>query len=156
MACRHVGDGPSRTVRRGITSRFVLLIGTAAVLPLLVYGLVSIQSLRRGTEQSVSRGNQEVAGQIAKRIAQYFDNNVRVLLSLGLELQGTELQPWQRARILRNHILDFPEFREISVLDATGRILATSRPGPSELTIPESIGAPDTAPKTFYVATPHI
>ena len=78
---------------RGITSRFVLLIATAAVLPLIVYGLVSIESLRRGTGQSVSRGNQEVARQIAKQIGQYFDNNVRVLASIGLQLQGTQLQP---------------------------------------------------------------
>jgi signal transduction histidine kinase len=142
-------------VTRGITSRFVLLIATAAVLPLIVYGLVSVESLRRGTDQSVSRGNQEVAGQIAKRIGQYFDNNVRVLSSIGLELNGTQLQPWQRARILRNHVLDFPEFREISVFDAAGRVLATSRPGVSTLTIPESIGSGETL-QTFYVATPHI
>ncbi|MEN3337295.1 MAG: two-component system, NtrC family, sensor kinase [Acidobacteriota bacterium] len=141
---------------RGITSRFVLLIATAAVLPLVVYGLVSVESLRRGTEQSVSRGNQEVARQIAKRIGQYFDNNVRVLSSIGEELNGTGLQPWQRARILRNHVLDFPEFREISVFDVAGRVLATSRPGVSTLTIPESVGTGETVTTTFYVATPHI
>jgi signal transduction histidine kinase len=141
-------------MNRGITSRFVLFIATAAVLPLVVYGLVSVESLRRGTEQSVSRGNQEVAQQIAKRISQYFDNNVRVLSSIGLELHGTGLQDWQRARVLRNHVIDFPEFREISVFDSAGRVLASSRPGNSTLEIPESTGAPRTA--AFYVATPHI
>jgi signal transduction histidine kinase len=143
-------------VKRGITSRFVLLIATAAVLPLFVYGLVSMESLRRGTEQSVGRGNQEVARHIAARISQYFDNNVRVLRSIGLELQGTQLTAWQRARILRNHVLDFPEFREISLFDAAGRVVATSRPGPSRLHIPESVGARDTTRGTFYVDTPHI
>jgi signal transduction histidine kinase len=143
-------------VKRGITSRFVLLIATAAVLPLFVYGLVSMESLRRGTEQSVGRGNQEVARHIAARISQYFDNNVRVLRSIGLELQGTQLAAWQRARILRNHVLDFPEFREISLFDAAGRVIATSRPGPSRLHIPESVGARDTTRGTFYVDTPHI
>jgi signal transduction histidine kinase len=143
-------------VKRGITARFVLLIATAAVLPLVIYGLVSVESLRRGTEQSVGRGNQEVAAQIAKRIGQYFDNNVRVLSSIGLELHGTELLAWQRSRILRNHVLDFPEFREITLFDAAGRVLATSRPGSSSLVIPESIGASGTAPQSFYVATPHI
>jgi signal transduction histidine kinase len=142
-------------VKRGITSRFVLLIATAAVLPLVVYGLVSVYSLQRGTQQSVTRGNQEVAQQIAKRIGQYFENNVRVLSSIGLELHGTQLQPWQRARVLRNHVLDFPEFREITLFDAAGRVLATSRPGESALQIPESTGARDLT-KTFYVATPHI
>ncbi len=143
-------------MKRGITSRFVLLIATAAVLPLFVYGLVSVESLRRGTEQSVRRGNKEVAQQIAMRISQYFDNNVRVLTSIGLELQGTQLASWQRARILRNHVLDFPEFREISLFDAAGRVVSTSRPEGSRLQIPESVGARDTARGTFFVDTPHI
>ena len=47
-----------------ITGRFVLLIATAAVLPLLLYGLISVRTLTDGTEQSVSRGNQAVAQQI--------------------------------------------------------------------------------------------
>ena len=37
---------------KGITGRFVLLIATAAVLPLLIYGAISVTSLQRGTEES--------------------------------------------------------------------------------------------------------
>ncbi len=143
-------------MKRGITFRFVLLIATAAVLPLLVYGLVSVDSLRRGTEQSVQRGNLEVAQQIAKQIGQYFNNNVRVLTSVGLELHGTQLEPWQRSRVLRNYVLDFPEFREIAIFDAEGRVLATSRPGGTGLGLPEATGGADAAAKQFRVATPHI
>ncbi|MEO8520874.1 MAG: sensor histidine kinase [Acidobacteriota bacterium] len=143
-------------MKRGITFRFVLLIATAAVLPLLVYGLVSVDSLRRGTEQSVQRGNLEVAQQIAKQIGQYFNNNVRVLTSVGLELHGTQLEPWQRSRVLRNYVLDFPEFREIAIFDAEGRVLATSRPGGTGLGLPEATGGADAGAKQFRVATPHI
>lgn len=142
-------------MKRGITFRFVLLIATAAVLPLVVYGAVSMESLRRGTEQSVRRGNFEVAQQIARRIGQYFENNVRVMSSIGVEIAGTQLEPWQRARILRNYVLDFPEFREISVFDGAGRVIATSRPGPTRLGIPEFTGR-EPAPGGFAVATPHI
>ena len=46
---------------RRITSRFVLLIATAAVLPLIIYGAVSINSLRTGTNASVRDGNLKVA-----------------------------------------------------------------------------------------------
>ena len=141
---------------RKITSRFVLFIAIAAVLPLFVYGLVSVASLRRGTEQSVGRGNQAVAQQIAARIRLYFDNNFRVLSSIGAELQGTQLEPWQQTRILVNHVMDFHEFREVTVFDTTGKVVATSRMGASTLTIPESIqpGGPQAA--AFYVDTPHI
>ena len=141
---------------KGITSRFVLLIATAAVLPLVGYGLWSVESLRTGTERSVVQGNQAVAQQISGRIKLYFENNLRVLTSIGGELRGTQLQLWQQERVLRNHVLDFREFREISVFDAGGRILVTSRVGPSVLTVPESWRRRDDGADPFYVNTPYM
>jgi signal transduction histidine kinase len=138
-----------------ITSRFVLLIATAAILPLMGYGFVSVWSLRKGTEESVSRGNQAVAGQIAERIQVYFDNSRRVLVSIGSEIRGTQLEQWQQERILRNHVLDFPEFREISVFDAGGRQIVTSGLGPSALKVPNPTDRPDRDSASFYVATPY-
>jgi signal transduction histidine kinase/enamine deaminase RidA (YjgF/YER057c/UK114 family) len=141
---------------RGITGRFVLLIATAAVLPLLIYGAISVTSLQRGTEESVGRGNQALAKQVAEQIELYFQNNVRVLASIGTEIRGTRLEEWQKRRILVNHVLDFPEFREISLFDAGGRLRATSRAqGSTTLTIPDST---EWSGKTseFYVAPPHI
>ena len=74
-----VSDG---LAMKRITGRFVLLIATAAVLPLLVYGLISVSTLTSGTEQSVGRGNQAVAQQIAAQIKLYFDDSHRVLASI--------------------------------------------------------------------------
>jgi len=54
-----------------ITSRFVLLIATAAVAPLVVYGVVSVSSLRKGTQVSVREGNLRVAQQIAEQVRLY-------------------------------------------------------------------------------------
>ncbi len=141
---------------RRITGRFVLFIATAAVLPLVVYGLVSVSSLRRGTEQSVGAGNQAVAQQIAYRIELYFNNNVRVLSSIATQIRGTQLERWQQERILRNHVLDFQEFREISVFDGGGRILATSRISASTLTIPNAAAAGGIDKAAFYVETPRM
>ena len=136
---------------RRITGRFVLFIATAAILPLVAYGLVSIEQLRRGTEQSVSEGNQALARQLAARISLYFDNNVRVLTSIGTEIDATQLANWQQTRILRNHVLDFQEFREISLFDAGGGLIASSAVGPSTLTIPESAEA-RAGTRRFYVS----
>jgi len=138
-----------------ITGRFVLLIATAAVLPLLLYGLISVRKLTDGTEQSVSRGNQAVAQQIAAQIKLYFDNSHRVLASIGENLQGTQLAKWQQEEILRNHVLDFPEFREISIFDAAGRLRATSRLGTSTLKIPSVAETERGTASAFYVATPY-
>jgi signal transduction histidine kinase len=138
---------------RRITTRFALLIATAAVLPLAAYGLVSMTFLQSGTERSVALGNQAVAEQIARRIGLYFEHNVRVLRSIGLELRGTQLEPWQRQQVLNNHVLDFREFREISVFDAAGRLLASSRVTESTLGIPDSARLEG---GEYLVAAPHL
>ena len=136
---------------RSISSRIVLLIAGAAVAPLLVYGIVSIGSLRRGTEQSVTGGNLAVARQISERIAQYFDNTRRILSSVADQIQGTQLAPWQQERILRNHVLDFPEFRELTMFDSAGKVIATSRATSTRLIPPG--GASD---DPVYIASPRL
>ncbi len=121
-----------------ITSRFVLLIASAAVAPLVVYGVISLINLRTATKSSVTEGNKRVAEQVAEQIGQYMAHNTRVLRSVGLELRGIDLQPWQQTRVLKDYVLDFPEFREITFFTATGRMVATSRVGDATLTIPDS------------------
>ena len=39
---------------RRITYRFVLLIASAAIAPLLLYGIISIRNLQQGTESTVT------------------------------------------------------------------------------------------------------
>jgi len=117
---------------RRITSRFVMLIATAAVAPLVIYGGLSISSLRSGTRESVNQGNVALAEQVATRVKLYMDNTARILRSTAQELGETSLAQWQQSRILKNHVLEFPEFHEISLFDAGGRVIATSRVGPPE------------------------
>lgn len=126
-----------------ITSRFVLMIATAAVAPLLIYGGVSVRSLRSGAEQSVNAGNLAIATQVAHRIEEYFDHSRRVLGSIAAQLEGTQLASWQQERILRNHVIDFPEFREISLFAADGSVVGTSRIAKPALSAPrsEAVGA---------------
>ena len=122
---------------RRITSRFVLLIATAAVLPLLIFGYFSIDSLRSGTELSVREGNGKVAKQAAEQISMYMQHNIRVLQLVGTELGATGLARWQQDRILIDAVLDFPEFREISIFNRAGALIATSAVGKARLSVPE-------------------
>lgn len=121
---------------KSLSSRIVLLIAGAAVAPLLIYGGVSITSLRRGTEQSVTAGNLSVATEIAERVTQYFDNTRRLLHSVAGQVNGTQLDRWQQERILRNHVLDFPEVRDLAIFTSTGTLVAGSRPVRTTLTAP--------------------
>ena len=122
---------------RRITSRFVLLIATAAVLPLVVYGAVSIRSLETGTYGSVVEGNRKVAKQAAEQVSMYMLQNQRVLQTVGAEMGATNLTAWQQERILKDYVLEFPEFREITVFNAAGKPVATSALGPTRLSVPE-------------------
>ena len=122
---------------RRITSRFVLLIATAAIAPLVVYGFVSINSLRKGTQESVRAGNERVAGQVAEQVGLYMRNNVRVLQSIGAEIEGTSLEHWQQDRTLKDQVLTFPEFREITLFDGAGTPVATSCLGTARSRLPE-------------------
>ena len=120
-----------------ITSRFVLLIATAAVLPLVLYGAVSVRSLRAGTQGSVTDGNQKVAEQVAAQVDLYTRSNARVLQSIGAELNAVALTPWEQERILRDYVIQFPEFREITLFDAAGSPLVTSALEKTRLLVPE-------------------
>ena len=129
-----------------ITSRFVLLIASAAIAPLIVFGAVSFRHLRMGTEQSVREGNLRVAEQVAEQIKQYIVHNQRVLRSIAVELRATDLEPWQQSRIVQDYGIDFPELREISAFGAGGDLLATSRVTGTRLTVPDaaSVGSDGT------------
>ena len=123
---------------KGISSRFALLLAAAGILPLLVYGAVSIYSLRDATRRSVTTGNENVARRVSEQIGLYVQTNVDILRSVAGNLADTNLLQWQQDRILKNAVLDFREFREITLYSAAGVQLASSRVGKSKLQFPQS------------------
>ena len=48
---------------RHIATRFALILAGAGLLPLIIFGIVSILSLRTGTRESIVAGNLNVAAQ---------------------------------------------------------------------------------------------
>ena len=134
----------------GIRARFAVFVAAAAVAPLLIYGVMSVRSLRSATEQSVAAGNLAVARQVAARFRDYFENNRRLLESIGSQLQGTQLADWQRQRVLSNHVMDFDELRQISVLDAAGAPQFSSREAPTAFDLPAD------GERRFTVAPPGV
>ena len=138
----------------GIRARFAVFVAIAAIAPLLVYGAVSVSSLRAATEQSVARGHGAIARQVAARFHEYFESTHRVLESIGTQLEGTQLAEWQRIRTLRNHVHEFPEVREIALFDASSNLTLSSRLGSSTLTMPTAAGASSAG--EFIVAPPEL
>jgi signal transduction histidine kinase len=122
---------------RHIATRFALLLGVAAVLPLVAYGIVSILSLQRGTRESVVNGNQNVAVRAAEEIRRYVVTNAELLKALAADLQDTGLDQRQQDQILKNYVLQFREFHEISLFDERGAMIASSRVGKPRVVIPK-------------------
>jgi signal transduction histidine kinase len=119
-----------------LSTRFALLMAAAAVVPLLGYGAVSLVSVRRGAQQAVVEGNQNVAQRVAEEIDLYVTSSVRILNSVAADIQQTGLEHWQQDRIIKNYVLEFPEFRELTLLDDSGTPLVSSRLGRSDASIP--------------------
>ena len=124
---------------RHIATRFALILALAAVLPLIGYGAWSLFTLQRGTRESIVAGNLNVASRASDEIRRYIVGNAEILKALGANLQDTNLQAWQQDRILKNHVLQFREFREITLFDESGAVAATSRVGPTRVTIPSAL-----------------
>src|SRR5882672_12250109 len=123
---------------RRIATRFALLLGVAAVVPLLGYGFVAILSLQRGTRESVVNGNQNVAVRAAEEIRRYVVTNAELLKALAADLQDTGLDRRQQDQILKNYVIQFREFREITLFDERGEMIASSRVGKPRVTIPRT------------------
>jgi len=121
---------------RRIAVRFALLLAAAAVIPLIAFGIISILSLQRGTHESIVAGNANVATRAAEEIRRYLVENAAILTALAADLQDTGLQPWQQDRIVKNYVLRFREFREISLFDEAGATVATSRIGRPQVAVP--------------------
>ena len=115
-------------------------MAAAAVLPLLAYGAVSIFSLRTGAQEAVIQGNLNVARRAAEQIEQYVISSVKILKAVSADLQQTGLQPWQQDRILKNFVLEFPEYRELTLLDEDGRPTVSSSLGRPTVSVPGSEG----------------
>jgi signal transduction histidine kinase len=110
-----------------IRARLVVLVVSAGIAPLLAYGLLSIGLLRNGTRTSVTDGALNVAERSAELIDRYIHHDVDLLKAVAADLHGTSLEPWQQERILRNYVLTFPEFRELTLFGPDGQPQVSSR-----------------------------
>ena len=121
-----------------ISTQFAVLLALAAIVPLLAYGAVSILSLRNGAQQTVVQANQDAARRVGQQIELYITSSVRILNAVAAEMQHTRLLPWQQDRILKNFVLQFPEFTEITLVNENGDAAVSSRLGKPATDIPGS------------------
>ena len=99
-----------------ITRRLTLLVTTAALVPLVVYGIVAWHTVGRATRASVVANHQAQVGRGAESVTLFLEGSRRLLKAAAANLQGTNLRPWQQEVILQNYLRDVPEFRELAAM----------------------------------------
>lgn len=124
---------------RSLSVRFAVMLATAAVVPLLIYGAISVYSLRAGTRRTVVDGNLNVARQVGEQVRRYVSTNFQIFQALAADLENTNLRVDQQDRILKNFVLRFPEFRELAIFTQAKSTVATSRVGRTKLTVPAQV-----------------
>ena len=80
-------------------------------------------------ETSVSAGNLDSPVRSPSRSASTSTTTPACSSPSGSSCAASTCKPWQQARVLKDYVLDFPEFREITFFGAGGRVIATSRAG---------------------------
>ena len=112
-----------------ITRRMALLVTTAALVPLLVFGLVAAESLNTTTQRSVVDSHASIVERAAEAISLYLGSTEQLVRSAGANLQSSGLTPAQRQRVLLNHISMIDEIRTLTLYDHEGVPVATSEIG---------------------------
>jgi signal transduction histidine kinase len=110
-----------------LTRQFAIAGALAAIVPLLLYGAVSLRALRQGSRQSVTEGMVSLTHRTADQIDDWLMRTTALVVALGGEIDGTRLDRWQQERALRNWTLAFPEFRELTLFDANGAAIVSTR-----------------------------
>jgi signal transduction histidine kinase len=124
---------------RHIATRFALLLGLAAVLPLIAYGIVSILSLQRSTRETAIAGHRKAADLAVGGIRRYIVTNAAMLKALAADLQNTGLDRRQQDQILKNYVVEFPAFREITLFAEDRTPVVTSRAGKARVAVAEEL-----------------
>lgn len=120
---------PQKSKNIPISTKLITLLILSALLPMILFGILSIWTSRQTTYTSLSEGNLNVAKRAADQIALYVTHSLSILEALSQHLSKTDLQEWQKERVIKNHVIHFEQFHQIFLTDQTGREVITSRLG---------------------------
>jgi len=109
-----------------ISTKLIILLVSAALIPLVLFGIFSIMASRTATYRSVSEGNLNVARRGADQIELYVDNGIQILKGIAENVNRTHLEAWQKETIIKNYVINFEQFHEIYLTDRKGMQVATT------------------------------
>ena len=110
-----------------LSTKLIILLILAALVPLGLYGLLSIWTSRKAQYQSVSQGNQRVAVRAADQTQLHVNNSLSILKAIAENINRVGLEGWQQEAIIKNYVINFPEFQEVYITDRRGQVVLTTR-----------------------------
>jgi methyl-accepting chemotaxis protein len=112
-----------------ISTKLIVLLVSAALIPLVLFGIFSIMASRNANYRSVSEGNLNVAKRAADQIDLYVQNGIQILKGIAENISRTHLETWQKETIIKNYVINFGQFHEIYLTDREGIQVATTELG---------------------------
>jgi signal transduction histidine kinase len=109
-----------------ISTKLIILLVSAALIPLVLFGIFSIMTSRAANYRSVSEGNLNVAKRAADQIGLYVQNAIQILKGIAENVNRTHLETWQKETIIKNYVINFDQFHEIYLTDRRGMQAATT------------------------------
>lgn len=110
-----------------ISIKLAILLIVSSLIPMLIYGITSIATSMKANYSTTIAGNLSTVRRAAEQIDQYISNSTSILKALSENISKADLKPWQIERMLKNYLLEFDRFKEISLFSLNGRAIATSR-----------------------------
>ena len=106
---------------KSISTKLILLLIISLLIPLSIYGALSIWTSRHFNFKSVTEGNINVAKRAAGEINLYVTNNIAILNALAQNLGRFNIPEHEQRLMLSNYILNFPGLEKILITNETGK-----------------------------------
>lgn len=106
---------------KSLSIKLIILLITAVLVPLSLYGVLSIGASRHYNFKVITEGNSNVARRAAEEIDLYVTNSIAILNALSQNIGRFNIPSHEQELILSNYILNFPEIQEICITDSEGK-----------------------------------
>lgn len=103
-----------------LSAKLIILLITAVLVPLSLYGVLSIGASRHYNFKVITEGNSNVARRAAEEIDLYVTNSIAILNALSQNIGRFNIPSHEQELILSNYILNFPELQQIVITDREG------------------------------------
>src|SRR3989304_341719 len=106
---------------KSISTRLIFLLIIAILIPLGLYGILSIWTSRHFNFKSVTNGNMNVAKRAAEEIDLYVSNSIAILNALAQNLGRFNIPGHEQELMLSNYKLNFSGIEKILTTNEAGK-----------------------------------